>query len=305
MDEFDFALDFMAREEFPGDAVSAFAGDFDKIKADGACLGKLMKLKNKYLAGKRPYKSVSPPVRAVGKKLGMSGERSDFVFLLLCLSGAKKKYEKNGLSDELFYATFADLKYKLLECKAVKNEWGTFVAYWYDGFFRLKRFCYGRFQYEITRYAWLKYDGCGVKLRKNTKVVNFHIPSSGEPLTYENRLQSYKQAYEAYRHVFKNDKAVFVCFSWLLYREHYDFLPRGSNIIDFMNDFDIIKSVSIPVFNDAWRVFGGDAKKAPDELPEKTSLQRAYKKRLTEKKLASGYGYGVIVFDGENILTRK
>ncbi|MCQ2462040.1 MAG: acyltransferase domain-containing protein [Clostridia bacterium] len=305
MDEFDFAFDFMRKEKFPEDAVQAFSGDFDKIRADADVLKRLIKLKNKYLAEKRRYKALSPAVRKDCKRLGMSGERADFVFLLLCLEGAKKKYERNGLSDELFYATFADLKYKLLECKAVKDEWGTFVAYWYDGFFRLKRFCYGRFQYEITRYAWLKYDGHGVKLRKNTKVINFHIPSSGEPITYENRLDSYKQAYEIYRHLFKNGKAVFVCFSWLLYKEHYDFLPHNSNIIDFMNDFDIIKSVSLPVFNDAWRVFGADAKKTPQELPEKTSLQRAYKKRLADNKLASGYGYGIIVFDGEKILTRK
>lgn len=294
----------MEKEQLPGDAVECFSQLFAKLKTDEKSLKKYRELRARYLNGKQKFLKVKKGLCSVGRALGVCDETIFFGFLLLCLDEIKNRYGRRGLSDELFYTTFADLKYKLLECRDVKGVWGTFVATWYDGFYKLERFTYGRFQYEVTKYAWLKYDKYGVKLRKRTRVLNFHIPSSGEPLTYETRLASYKLAYEAYKSIFGGGSAVFVCASWLLYREHYDFLPPESNIIDFMKDFDIIKSISLPVFGDAWRIFGADAKKPPETLPENTSLQRAYKKRLAEKK-HGGAGYGIIVFDGERILTRS
>ena len=38
-----------------------------------------------------------------------------------------------------------------------------------------------------------------------------------------------------------------------------------------------------------------------DDLPEDTSIRRAFKQRLQQGK-PTGYGYGVILFDGEKIL---
>jgi hypothetical protein len=55
------------------------------------------------------------------------------------------------------------------------------------------------------------------------------------------------------------------------------------------------------MFNNAWRVFGKDSDKAPDELPQNTSLQKAYAKHLMAGG-KTGSGYGVFFFDGEKII---
>lgn len=90
----------------------------------------------------------------------------------------------------------------------------------------------------------------------------------------------------------------FVCGSWLLYEGHREFLPGNSNILRFMDDFDIIRSADKEKFGDGWRVFGKYSNGPVDDLPEDTSIRRAFKQRLQQGK-PTGYGYGVFFFDGE------
>ena len=69
-----------------------------------------------------------------------------------------------------------------------------------------------------------------------------------------------------------------------------------------MKDFTIISSMQTDNFNDGWRVFGKSVTRDNiSELPEETTLQRIYKNYLLGDGKA-GAGYGVILFDGENIL---
>jgi hypothetical protein len=72
----------------------------------------------------------------------------DMVFILLCARPLCYIYRKKGLGEELFIETMMDAKYKLMECKAVHDIWGTFVITWYKGFFTLDRFKLGRLQYD-------------------------------------------------------------------------------------------------------------------------------------------------------------
>ena len=58
------------------------------------------------------------------------------------------------------------------------------------------------------------------------------------------------------------------------------FLPPESNMIKFLNDFDIFESAEQDVFNYGFHIFGDMSGKAIDELDEKTALQRSYKSWL-------------------------
>ena len=86
---------------------------------------------------------------------------------------------------------------------------GTFVAGWNDGAFKMKRFAYGRFQYELCTYNWENdfVTSCGKVLKVGDTYVNFHIPSSGIPLTDEVRLASYKEAYKHYKHLSPTERS--------------------------------------------------------------------------------------------------
>lgn len=226
-----------------------------------------------------------------------------FVFLLLASETLYKRYKKQGISDDVFYNTIKDLKYKLMECIECKGYNGTFVPHWFEGFYRLERFALGRFQYEHTETDREIITPNGVKIKKGTKVLFLHIPSSGISLSEEVRMDSYKKAYEFYKDTafVKNGRIIFVCHSWLLYKEHYKFLPKESNILKFMNDFYIYDGFISDTKEDLWRIFGKDENLPYNELPEDTSLKRAYKKWLLDGKELGG-GVGVIVFDGEKII---
>ncbi len=239
----------------------------------------------------------------LSEKYGVNVNTLQFVFLLLEAETMYKRYVKHNISDEIFYDTIKDLKYKLMECIECKGYNGTFVPHWFEGFYRLERFALGRFQYEHTDTDREIVTPGGIKIKKGTKVLFLHIPSSGVPLTEEVRMDSYKKAYEFYKNTsfVKNGRIIFVCHSWLLYKKHYNFLPENSNIVKFMKDFYIYDGYISDTKEDLWRIFGKYENAPYNELPEDTSLKRCYKKWLVEGNDVGG-GVGVIVFDGEKII---
>ncbi|MBR5619688.1 MAG: hypothetical protein IKW76_08130, partial [Clostridia bacterium] len=79
------------------------------------------------------------------------------------------------------------------------------------------------------------------------------------------------------------------------------FLPPQSNILKFMDCFDIISSADSEVFNDKWRIFANYKDAEPADLPRDTSLRRAFADRLLAGG-KTGSGWGIFFFDGEKIL---
>ncbi len=241
---------------------------------------------------------------ALAQTMGVNPYTMHMTFLVSCAEVTLLRYRERGIDEGIFWDTMDDFRCKLLECKECENVWGTFVASWNGGFFELNRFALGRFQFEYSEFnrdpVTLK---DGTTLNKGDRVIGFHIPSSGVPLTDENRFASYKKAYEFFKDEFNGGPVVFMCGSWLLYEGHREFLPKNLNILRFMDDFEIIESRDKENFDDAWRVFGRYADEKPENLPTDTSLRRAYAERLKAGK-PTGYGVGLIVFDGEKILNK-
>ena len=241
-------------------------------------------------------------VRAEKRDGGINENAADLLLILASLPYLHDRYGAAGIPDEVFYASMDDIRCKVNECIECTGKAGTFVAGWYDGFFNMTRFAYGRFQYEPV-----VYDGedialsCGASLRKGGYFINFHIPSNGVPLTDEVRLGSYRLAYPHYASLFGGGPVIFGCDSWLLYPAHRDFLPRHSNVLRFMDDFEVIKGRDEAVFGDKWRVFGRYSDLPASQLPRDTSLRAAYADRLASG-LPTGEGFGVFAFDGEKII---
>ncbi|MBR0509503.1 MAG: hypothetical protein IJJ85_05250 [Clostridia bacterium] len=242
-------------------------------------------------------------IDALAETMGISPYTLDFVFIMKCTEIVKARYAAAGIDEKNFWQSADDLRCKLLECIECKGVPGTFVAGWNDGFLKMNRFAYGRFQYEVITYDF-DFDfvtASGKKITSGDTLINFHIPSSGVPLTDEVRMASYKEAYGHYKHLFPDGQVVFRCSSWLLYPRHKEFLPPQSNILKFLSDFEIICWEEKENFGDIWRVFGRYADLPYDQLPRDTSLRKAYAEWLCAGN-KSGSGCGVIVFDGEKII---
>lgn len=300
----EFYKTLVKKLELPEDAEKVFT-DIVKLSDDNLQFGReLDKLIMRFMFPKahdirRFLEKLSP----ISKKYAVDENALQFVFLMLSAETLYKRYKKQDISDSIFYDTIKDLKYKFYECVECKGYYGTFVPHWFEGFYRLERFSLGRFQYEHTDTDREIITPNGTKIKKGTKVLFLHIPSSGESLTDEVRFASYKKAYDFYKDTsfVKNGRIIFVCHSWLLYKEHYKFLPENSNILRFMNDFYIYDQYISDNKEDLWRIFGKLDKLPYNELPEDTSLKKAYKNWLVEKNETGG-GAGIIVFDGEKII---
>ena len=228
------------------------------------------------------------------------GKRPLLSVLAFCYFCADRMYEilkSKGFDDKVFTDSFTDTRVWAITCKNNYGQWGMKEFCWLQKTLKGELYRLGRLQFEIYPFPYEHYENHSVVINKGDMVINTHIPEDGS-FPAEQRLDSYKQAYERLGHL------PFVCESYLLYPEQYNFLNPKSNIVDFMNEFDIIYSEENDKMNDMWRIFGVRDSFEPSTLPKNTSLQRAYADHIA-KTGKNGWGYGVLIFDGEKILTRK
>ena len=292
---------------FPAEAVTCFVGLQGNLASNPAFAETLEELVTLFCQDNTTHLGdIIPKVEALAVQHGENPYTLDLVYIMHCAYYTRIRYRESGLSEELFWDSMTDLRYKLLECMTCKNVPGTFVAAWNEGFLRLGRFSLGRFQYEPNGI----YQGedmtlaCGYTLTKGTRYLNFHIPSSGVPLTDDVRLDSYRQAYEYFRTWSGGEVVLLHTSSWLLNPVHYKILPPHSNILRFMDDFEIYTSAESEKFGNAWRIFGAYAELPVSEWPEDTSLRRAFKAHILSGG-KSGHGCGFIVMhNGENVTHR-
>lgn len=207
----------------------------------------------------------------------------------MCMSKhLKTLYEEKNIDMQIFTDSMLDLKWKLEECKAVKGICGSFVAWWFPGFFNMTRYALGRLQFEIVKFE-RNYDKNGVKLTPDSRVINVHIPRTGTPMDKESCDKAYAQAREFFKDEV-GENCPFICYSWLLYPENKTILSPKSNTYRFMSEYDVIESVNNNG-DDLWRLFDTD-EKDPNKLPTDSSFRRAYVEHL-KKGGKVGEGLGV------------
>ena len=103
---------------------------------------------------------------------------------------------------------------------------------------------------------------------------------------------------------FDGKHIIICCGSWLLYPDNLNILPEKSNTCDFILDFEPLDIKRTYDFGDCWRIFGQNKScLKPEELQRDTTMQKAFAEWFDQGKKA-GSAYSMIVFDGENILTR-
>lgn len=245
-----------------------------------------------------------PLIEEIAEKAGLSPYTVWLLFLMEAAAPVKASFEEDGIPGQIFWDTFADLRYKVQECQDIHGVWGNFVAFWYPIFYSRDIVKLGRLEYENALYDEdTPYEKNGYVVKKGDKVKSIHIPSSGESFGEEARLASYKKAYEFFKDELDGKPLVCICHSWLLNPEYGKILPPTSNFVSFQHDFDIVRAEESETFDDAWRLFGRDYEKPMEEMPERTSMQRAFKQYFLNGG-KPGEGVGILIFDGEKIVNR-
>lgn len=290
---------FLDKTHFPSEAVSFLMEAGERLAAPALAL-EMDSAAGFFYDHDFSIEKTQPLVEKMAREAGISPYTQWTLFLIHAAKRAREDYIAKGIGEEIFWATFEDLKYKALECKEIHGVWGTFVAFWYPIFYSCNIVKLGRLEFESSSFHGQPCQACGVSLAPGDPVKSIHIPSSGEPFGLEARLDSYRRAHSFFRGEREDGKLVCVCHSWLLYPGYRDILPENSNIRSFMEDFTILR-VDEEGFEDAWRVFGADAQKPPQDLPENTSMRRAFKRHLMAGG-KTGSALGLLVFDGEKLV---
>lgn len=291
----DFLELLMERTGFPAEAQAAYnlaADKLDPAAMDGAI--------DFFYENDFDIGLLTPLIEDMAENSGVSVHTVWGLFLAFAAERAHGDYIADGVSEKIFFDTFSDLRYKAIECMHNKGVWGTFVQFWYPIFYRRDIVKLGRLEYETITYDHPAREVAGVTLRPGQKIGNIHIPSSGEPFDLDARIESYRLAYDFFKDMRGDGPLVCICHSWLLYPEYRRVLSGTSNIVSFQDDFTVLE-IDDGAFDDAWRVFGPAADGPTAELPEDTSMQRAFKKHLLEGG-KNGSALGVLVFDGERLL---
>ncbi|MBQ9543711.1 MAG: DUF5596 domain-containing protein [Clostridia bacterium] len=234
------------------------------------------------------FSALFAEARKAGDAAGVREYTSNLLAMLCLSKRAREYYLENSIPEEIWLDSMRDLKYKLDECRIIKGYPGNYVPSWTALFFKLRLFGLGRLQFEFTQFG--RFFSKGSKsLRPVSGVIKAHIPRTGTKLDPAECDASFERALKFFEQdIGKNPAAA--CDSWLLFPKNRDFLKPGSNMLDFMDRFDLVEWSFDGDLEGIDSLFETD-ERDPEKLVAETSLQKAYKEYfLNGGKFGRGYG---------------
>ena len=223
------------------------------------------------------------------RESGVLEYTAELIFYLCLTPKLRQRSLEAGLYEECYRGCAFDLRYKLGECKRMHGVRGISTGLWHGKFFRLALYTIGRLQFEIVPFE-AEYRRDGITLNPDTRVINIHVPGSGEPLTPEACSSSYLRAKAMLGGEIGMEPCPFICRSWLLFPEQERMLSKDSNVYKFFKSFDVYYFSYYKNRQSLERVFN-TMERNPDRLVAATSMQRAYLDHIRSGgKLGCGYG---------------
>lgn len=287
----------MRAAQLPSDSYETFLSAHEKVSIS---LNAILQTLCTHLDNRCDGNTAEKQIDKIAEDVGINKYT---LHALYCFYAAEPFHSKfmsvEGNTEEMFSDFLADYRAKVTYCKKTTGIWGINVPLaWFDMFFKMERYSFGRLQFESLYYPHFqkKYNSEQVEMWGG--VINMHIPMLG-PLTREKRIDAYKKAYDFYKKERNGDILTFACTSWLLYPENKQAMPSAANVLDFMDDFKIISSTPDVSFEDKVIIYGQNSNRPNELLPEETSMQREVKKWLIAGN-HMGIGYGMFFYDGNH-----
>ena len=286
-----YLQEFMTSYDYPAEAVSTLLAAYDVLKENEDFQALLETYEKDRFCD---YTAMLAKCKQVAKDTGIHTYTVEFLMFLCFSRKLRQTYLENGYPESLWRQSMLDLKCKMLVCWDVKKVWGMFVAWWYDGFFRMERFGLGRMEFELFDFPLDYYEKDGKVLRKGDTVINCHIARTGEPLSPELVEDAIRQAAEFYKDTFAEKPVPFFCESWLIYSKMDLLLPQRSNIRSFKERFEILHDHLYEPgdYSEMWRLYDMDYTGDLEDFPGDSTLRRNYKQFLIDGGQV-GEGYGV------------
>jgi hypothetical protein len=198
------------------------------------------------------------------------------VFLFLgCFEEVRRWHREHGVPDAVSWETLRSLGRSMAIHRRRQGRAGVFEPSWMTLPFRGCLFELGRLQYTPFTMddGWV--ERLGGVARSGERTVGIHIPESG-PLAPEAVSRSLERARELFSSPLPFGPCrIAVCGSWLLDDQLAEYLPATANIVQFQRRFHMVPGYGNgdrSVFN---FVFHRPPTDALDELPQRTTLERA------------------------------
>lgn len=299
---------FMAEYDYPVEARTVLLSAYEKLSAENEFW---TLIENYYNYERSPeykcplhskmmekFRKNKEAIEPLCEKLGIN-PYTGFTAFFICVSKETKEIAKKwNWTEDMYKRGMADIKCKLLEGYGHSGNWGVTVTSWISYILDGVINSIGRLQFFYREHDGEDVSIAGRTLKTGESYIDIHIPASKESFGKESRLEAYEKACKYFSKLYKKDVCFFGCKSWLLFEHNRKILDEKSNIVSFMNDFRITESKFYEdKRQEMWRVFGDEAVKGElENLPENSSLQRAYKKWLTDGNFP-GEGKGFFVYD--------
>ncbi len=251
-----------------------------------------------YLDIQRDLKSREKHDRLI-HALGHNEDLSQMSIYLLLALDSYDLYRSRGLEDRIYFDSMKEIT---VWSKSNEKNYGVIGIRdqldWISRFFTNELVRLVRLEFEVIDYplnlCWNKY---GLWVKPGDRVINIHIPEDGG-LRPDDVAASFRKAYEYFG---CTGLQVFVCSTWIIWPKNREFMDPSSNILAFMDNFDIIAAEEAKNHRDLWRIFGRAHREYSDDLPQETGLQKRLAEYLRNNGGVMGRGFGIFAHDGERI----
>ena len=281
----DYIVHICGRLQFPRTAIDEYASAYSRIHVCRQALELFEKCVSDYEnTGYADFEVLDAAAYKIEAETGVHRFTVSMLMMLAFTRHLKEIYDAKGFGGRMYLDILQDLRCKNAECFQLHGVYGSFVMKWELKIFNILLFCFGRLQFEPKSLENDIETSAGV-IKRGTPAVSIHIPSNGR-LDIGSCIDSVSRA----RGFFK-EYTVFYCNSWLLYPENHEIITPPSNILKFMDLFEIVSCAESRA--DLWRIFAVSDTEEIAALPEDTSLRRDFKRRLLCGG-SVGVGFGIL-----------
>jgi hypothetical protein len=205
--------------------------------------------------------------------------RISLAMFLETLPDIRRYHQQLGVSDEVSWATLADLGRQLSVSRRTNGEFGLETHWWATIHWSGMIYALGRLQFLLHQVP----DSKPVPgTEPGEWVIGVHIPETG-PLTPEAVDDSFAQAREFFPRVFPEYPVKTATLgSWLIDPYLLDNLPQESNMVRFGRRFTPYSEPTDSQDSAIFFTFRTHGLGHLDELPQDTTLQRLVVRRIKE-----------------------
>jgi GNAT-like C-terminal domain/N-acyltransferase N-terminal domain len=197
--------------------------------------------------------------------------------LLAAVPDVRRWHRRHGIPDEVSWATLADLGRQLGLHRRMHGTAGLAAPTWLWSHFTGALYQLGRLQFCRSRVPWepAVLERLEGGPRHGEPALDLHIPEAG-PLTPAEVDRSLRWAREFFPRHFPDERyRVVICTSWLLDDQLAGYLAPESNIMRFQRRFRLLPGSVADGDDDVVMFVFRRGAPVLDELPQRTSLERA------------------------------